>query len=75
MKIAYQTEDDTNVVGDTLEAMVKEGARRMLAAALEEKVSIFWAESATREGEEFHGYRNKRLICGGALARTAQRLS
>ena len=32
---------DTKVVGDTLEGMVREGARRMLAAALKEEVSAF----------------------------------
>ena len=37
MKEVYQNEEDANVVGDTLERMVREGARRMLAAALEEK--------------------------------------
>lgn len=35
MREVYQTEGDTNVVGDTLEEMVREGARRMVAAALE----------------------------------------
>ena len=37
----YQNEEETDVVDDTLEAMVREGARRMLAAALEEEVSSF----------------------------------
>ena len=39
MREVYQNEEDANVVDDTLEAMVREGARRMLAAALEEEVS------------------------------------
>ena len=41
MREVYQNEEDANVVDDTLEAMVREGARRMLAAALEEEVSGF----------------------------------
>ncbi len=35
MKEVYQNEEDTNVVGDMLDALVREGARRMLAAGLE----------------------------------------
>ena len=31
MREVYQNEEDANVVDDTLEAMVREGARRMLA--------------------------------------------
>ena len=54
MREVYQNEEDANVVDDTLEAMVREGARRMLAAALEEEVSGFLYE----RGEEFRGYRN-----------------
>ena len=41
MREVYQNEKDANVVGGTLEEMVREGARRMLAAALEEEVSTF----------------------------------
>ena len=41
MREVYQNEEEANVVDDTLEAMVREGARRMLAAALEEEVSGF----------------------------------
>ena len=41
MREVYQNEEEANVVDDTLEAMVREGARRMLAAALEEEVSAF----------------------------------
>ena len=33
MREVYQNEEDANVVDDTLEEMVREGARRMLAAA------------------------------------------
>ena len=45
MREVYQNEEEANVVDDTLEAMVREGARRMLAAALEEEVSG-WAGTA-----------------------------
>ena len=34
MQEVYQNEGNENVVGNTLEEMVREGARRMLAAAL-----------------------------------------
>ena len=49
MREVYQNEEDGNVVDDTLEGMVREGARRMLAAALEEEVSA-WAGIAMSEG-------------------------
>ena len=58
MREVYQTEDDTNVVGDTLEEMVRKGARRMLAAALEEEVNGFLGRERYERGEEFRGYRN-----------------
>ena len=58
MKEVYQNEEDTNVVGDTLEGMVREGARRMLAAALEEEVSAFLGRDRYERSEEFRGYRN-----------------
>lgn len=58
MREVYQNEDDTNVVGDTLEEMVREGARRMLAAALEEEVNAFLGRERYERGEEFRGYRN-----------------
>ena len=58
MKEVYQREGDENVVGDTLEEMVREGARRMLAAALEEEVSGFLGRERYERGEEFRGYRN-----------------
>ena len=41
MKEVYQSNEDTGVVDDTLEDMVREGARRMLAAALDEEVNGF----------------------------------
>ena len=58
MKEVYQNEEDASVVDDTLEAMVREGARRMLAAALEEEVSAFLGRDRYERGEEFRGYRN-----------------
>ena len=58
MREVYQNEADANVVDDTLEAMVREGARRMLTAALEEEVSGFLGRDRYERGEEFRGYRN-----------------
>ena len=58
MREVYQTEGNENVVGDTLEEMAKEGARRMLAAALEEEVSKFLCRERYERGGEFRGYRN-----------------
>ncbi len=58
MREVYQNEDDTNVVDGTLEEMVREGARRMLAAALEEEVSVFLGRERYERSEEFRGYRN-----------------
>ena len=46
MREVYQNEEEANVADDTLEAMVREGARRMLAAALEEEVSGFLGRTA-----------------------------
>ena len=48
MREVYQSEDDTNVVDGTLEEMVREGTRRILAAALEEDVNVFLAGGAMR---------------------------
>ncbi|MYC06446.1 MAG: IS256 family transposase, partial [Chloroflexi bacterium] len=58
MREVYQNEDDTNVVDGTLEEMVREGARRMLAAALEEEVNVFLGRDRYERSEEFRGYRN-----------------
>ena len=58
MKEVYQNEVDEDVVGNTLEDMVREGARRMLAVALEEEVSAFLCRGRYERGEEFRGYRN-----------------
>ena len=58
MREVYQNEEDANVVDDTLEEMVREGARRMLAAAIEEEVSAFLGRGRYERGDEFRGYRN-----------------
>ena len=58
MKEVYQNEEDTNVVGDMLDALVREGARRMLAAGLEEEVNGFLGRGRYERSEEFRGYRN-----------------
>lgn len=58
MKEVYQSNDDAGVVGDTLEEMVREGARRMLAAALDEEVSVFLGRERYGRSDEFRGYRN-----------------
>lgn len=43
---------------DSLEAYVREGARRMLAAALEEEVAAFLGRGRDERGKPFRGYRN-----------------
>src|SRR6266516_859608 len=43
---------------DSLEGYVREGARRMLAAALEEEVSAFLGRGRYERGKPFRGYRN-----------------
>ncbi len=58
MREVYQTEGNENVIGDTLEEMVREGARRMLAAALDEEVSAFLGRDRYERSDEFRGYRN-----------------
>jgi len=58
VKEVYQTEEGTNVVEDTLEEIVREGARRMLAAGLENEVSKFLGRERYERGGEFRGYRN-----------------
>jgi len=45
-------------VHDALEAYVQEGARRMLAAALDEEVSAFLGRHRYERGKAFRGYRN-----------------
>ena len=46
------------MVEDTLEAKVREGARLMLAAALEDEVSAFLGRDRYERSEEFGGNRN-----------------
>ena len=58
MKEVYQSNKDAGVVGDTLEDMIREGARRMLAAALEEEVNGFMGRDRYERSDEFRGYRN-----------------
>ena len=58
MREEYQNKEDTNVVGDTLKGMVREGARRMWEAALKEEESAFLGRDRYEQGEEFRGYRN-----------------
>ena len=58
MKQVYQSNEDAGSVGDTLEDMFREGARRMLAAALEEEVSAFLGRDRYERSDEFRGYRN-----------------
>ncbi|MCY4653038.1 MAG: transposase [Dehalococcoidia bacterium] len=58
MKEVYQSNEDISVVGDTLEEMVSEGARRMLAAALSEEVNGFLGREPYERSDEFRGYRN-----------------
>ena len=45
-------------VQDALEACVREGARKMLAVALEEEVNGFLDRDRYQRGKEFRGYRN-----------------
>ena len=58
MREVYQNEEDANVVEDTLETIAREGARRMLAAALEEEMNGFLGRGRYERGDEFRGYRN-----------------
>ena len=75
MREVYQNEEEANVVDDTLETTGREGARRMLAAALEEEVSGFLGRDRYERGEEFpriqerlspqQGTDGGSLSCGG----------
>ncbi|MCH7800340.1 MAG: IS256 family transposase [Chloroflexi bacterium] len=64
MSEGYQSVDSNEVdnevdqVRDALEALVSEGARRMLESALEEEVSTFLGRDRYQRGSEFRGYRN-----------------
>ena len=58
MREVYQSSEGVDVVEDTLEAKVREGARLMLAAALEEEVNAFLGRERYERSDEFRGYRN-----------------
>jgi len=51
-------EEQRDEVHDALEAYVREGARKMLAIALEEEVNGFLERDRYQRGKEFRGYRN-----------------
>src|SRR5713226_1506422 len=60
---AYRSEGhggEGSDVFDSLEAYVREGARRMLAAALEEEVTAFLGRGRYERGKPYRGYRNGR---------------
>ena len=50
--------DERSAIVDSLEAYVREGARRMLAAALEEEVTGFLGRGRYERGKPYRGYRN-----------------
>lgn len=56
MAEGYQT--TRKEVDSALERLVQEGARRMLAAALEEEVQTFLGRGRYERGKPFRGYRN-----------------
>lgn len=61
MGTSYQRngcKEERNEVHDALEDLVQEGARRMLAAALEEEVNAFLGRHRYERGRAFRGYRN-----------------
>ena len=60
MPEGYQGVDNNEVgqVRDVLEALVTEGAGRMLESALEVEVSTFLGRDSYQRGNEFRGYRN-----------------
>jgi len=53
--------DAADLIDDTLEDIVREGARHMLAAALEEEVTAFLGRDRYERGKAFRGYRNGHL--------------
>jgi len=60
----YQSTKSTSreeAIDQTLETMVREGARRMLADALEEEVAAFLGRERHERGKPFRGYRNGHL--------------
>lgn len=57
---AYPSEAESGErgpVAESLEAYVREGARRMLAAALEAEVAAFLGRGRYERGKPFRGYR------------------
>jgi hypothetical protein len=53
-----ESQQEGNEVPDALEAYVREGARQMLAAVLEEEVNAFLGRHRYGRGQQFRGYRN-----------------
>jgi putative transposase len=53
-----ETTAATELIDTTLEELVREGARRMLAMALEEEVTAFLGRGRYERGKPFRGYRN-----------------
>jgi putative transposase len=53
-----ESNGERSEVFESLEAYVREGARRMLAAALEEEVTAFLGRGRYERGKPFRGYRN-----------------
>ena len=61
MREAYRSGEQASEEGaihTSLESYVREGARRMLAVALEEEVAAFLGRSRYERGKPFRGYRN-----------------
>ena len=61
MATAYQSRKsamEPTIVADSLEDYVREGARRMLAAALEDEVTAFLGRARYERDQPFRGYRN-----------------
>jgi putative transposase len=61
MSGAYRSEahdGEGSEVFDSLEGYVREGARRMLAAALEEEVTVFLGRGRYERAKPYRGYRN-----------------
>lgn len=56
-----QSADEVDAIGTTLESVVREGARQMLAAALEAEVAAFLGRDRYERGKLFRGYRNGHL--------------
>jgi transposase-like protein len=50
--------DERSAIIDSLEGYVREGARQMLAAALEEEVTAFLGRGRYERGKPYRGYRN-----------------